>query len=71
MRDKFKNLKSKKITTIDVNDFVDYPDIKMEIEVVIRVEDVHILDFIVLPEILELHLTVNYGNMDTNTKIIL
>ena len=27
MRDKFTNLKSKKITTIDVNDFGDYPDI--------------------------------------------
>ena len=31
MRDKFKNLKSKKITTIDVNDFVDYPDIIYDI----------------------------------------
>ena len=31
MRDKFKNLKSKKITTIDVNDFGDYPDIIYDI----------------------------------------
>ena len=31
MRDKFTNLKSKKITTIDVNDFGDYPDIIYDI----------------------------------------
>ena len=31
MRDKFKNLKSEKITTIDVNDFGDYPDIIYDI----------------------------------------
>ena len=31
MRDKFANIKSKKVTTVDVNDFGDYPDIIYDI----------------------------------------
>ena len=31
MRDKFANIKSKSITTVDVNDFGDYPDIIYDI----------------------------------------
>ena len=31
MRDKFENIKSKNITTVDVNDFGDYPDIIYDI----------------------------------------
>ena len=31
MRDKFDNIKSKNITTVDVNDFGDYPDIIYDI----------------------------------------
>ena len=31
MRDKFANIKSKNITTVDVNDFGDYPDIIYDI----------------------------------------
>ena len=31
MRDKFANIKSKNVTTVDVNDFGDYPDIIYDI----------------------------------------